>query len=214
MVVVKYPLRSRLFASLMCILPGLFVANGRINSMTVVLGCAALFLTVAVWTYQVVITKEKITIRYFPLWTREIPMEDLEYLDHKGNIILGTKTSRIRLWGLSEKADETLFSILPKHIDFVVKSRSGKIEISQFIRILQLFTIVSGTGFIITAIAVIPYFDGNSMHDHWNTTGKSLLRVCFIFSLATIFGAAYTWIYWSMKRDFDKIANRKNQGRH
>jgi hypothetical protein len=198
----------RIGSVFVCMLLAIGIARGPVHGMTILVAFGAVCLSVAVLSYRAEVNETEVSIRYAPFFTRNTPVRDITHLVEGKTLILMTPTSRIPLWGLSDTARESLFQILPRHIDFE-PSRSGRpSDSAASIRKHRRWTIVAGIGFLVTAVLVVPFFKGNALHDYWDRAGQYLLLLCLLFFIALIFEAGFTWVLWSTKRDIDRIENR------
>jgi hypothetical protein len=208
-VVARYPLPVRVGIFLVCVLLAIGVGRGSVHTMTIVATFGAICLAAAVLAYRAEVNQTEVRVRYAPFYTKRTRVQDITHLVEEGTVVLVTPTSRIPLWGLSFKAREALFRILPRHLDFVPSKSYKKIDPTVGIRRHQRWTIIAGTGFLVTAGMTVPFFKGNALHDSWGSVGNYVLLLCLCFFIAFIFEAGFTWVLWSTKRDIDNIEKNR-----
>jgi hypothetical protein len=199
---------------LVCVLLVTGLARGHVHVMTVIVTLGAICLTVAVLVYRAEVNEKEISIRYAPLYTKQTPLRDITNLIEGKTLILVTATSRIPLWGVSDEGRNTLFQILPSHLRFVSSQPERRKDPQASIRKHRRWAIVAGAGFLVSGVAVVPFFKGNALDGYWESVGQYLLLLCLLFFIALVFEAGFTWVLWSTKREIDKIENHPMHGRH
>jgi hypothetical protein len=207
-VVTRYPPMIRVGMLLVCAVLAIGLTRGSVHPMTVIVAFAAVCLTVAVLAYRTEINEKEVSVRYVPFFTRHIPLREIINLVEGKTLILITATSRVPLWGLSDKARGVIFQILPRHLDVLGSQSESQKDSVVSIRKHRRFTIVAAVGFLVMALSVVPFFKGNALHDYWSSAGQYLLLMCLLFFIAFVFEAGFTWVLWSTKREVDEIARR------
>ncbi|MGO9859383.1 MAG: hypothetical protein ACLPQX_08130, partial [Syntrophobacteraceae bacterium] len=116
-VVTRYPVAVRLGVVLVCVLLAVGIARGPVGTRTIVTAVGAVCLSLAVLAYKAEVDPTEVRVRYLPFYTKRTPMRDVTHLLEQTTLVLVTATSKIPLWGLSLKAREPLFEILPHHLE-------------------------------------------------------------------------------------------------
>jgi hypothetical protein len=182
---------------------------GSLSAGTLIVGVAALCLAIAILAYRAEIDRTKVRIRHALFFTKRTQIRDAAHLVEERTLVLVTSTSKIPLWGLSLKARETLFQILPPSSGCPSRDETGRrIDSNASVRKHLRWTIVAGVGFLVTSSLVVPFFKGNALHNYWNGMGQYLLLLCLCFFSALAFEAGFTGVLWSTKRDIDRIEKR------
>jgi hypothetical protein len=81
-------------------------------------------------------------------------------------------------------------------------------QTEESLRRLRRWTLRLSVAFTINAIATIPFFKGNFLHEYWQTVGNPSLFLCLCFFLGSVIMAALTYILWSYLRDMRRIDDK------
>src|SRR5690348_5122634 len=116
-VAIRYPLAIRYGAALVSVLLAASTASRAVGIWTIVIAGVAVWRSVAVLAYEGEVDLTEVRGGYLPFFTNRTPMRDVMHLVEETTLVLVTATSKIPLWGLSLKAREPLFAILPRHLE-------------------------------------------------------------------------------------------------
>ena len=75
----------------------------------------------------------------------------------------------------------------------------------EALRRSQRWTVRLSVAFALNAIAVIPFFKGNFLHEYWQTAGNVLLFLCLCFFIGSVFMAGMTLNLWLYLREMHRI---------
>jgi hypothetical protein len=203
---IKYPWpvpTATVFVSLL-----LFTAmlRGPVHSATVIVAIGSLALTIYALAYRIRITTSEVHIRRGPFLNTSILLQDVTHLVRDRTLVLVTAKNRIPLWGLTLAGRETLFDILPSHIDVLPSATAAlKGDPATALRAHKRWTFLTGIGFLVTAVLSVPFYRGYPLQEYWGRVGQYLTLLCLLFLIATVVGGAIYWGLWSTKREIERI---------
>ena len=202
-VITRYPVFIRSGMVLICLAFAVSFARGPISTRTIVVAAGTLCLSVAILSYKAEVDPSEIRVRYLPFCTTRTPMRDVTHLVEEKTLVLVTATSKIPLLGLSLKAREPLFEILPRRLNVVPKHPKRRTDSAAVVRRHMGRTVVVAVTFVVSLGLAIPLLKGNPWNAHVDTIGKYVLFFCFFMFL--VIQTGFTYVLWSSKRAFDKI---------
>lgn len=203
--VIRYPLLVRVVSSLPCFVVAGAIIKGSIHATTIVVFVGALCLSVAVLAYRAEVSATEVRIRYLPFYTRHTPMRDITHFIEKNTLVLVTATSQIPLWGLSLKARQPLFELLPKHLETAPTHPTRTTDSAAVVLRHVRRTILIAAAFVVTVTFSVPFLHGNPWNAYVDTFGKYVIFACLCAFLLLLFQAGFTYVLWSSKRTFDRI---------
>jgi hypothetical protein len=207
---IKYPWPIPAGMVGVCLLLLAAMFRGPVHPGTIVATIGAIALTIHLLAYRIVINSREVRVRRAPFLTSSTQLHDVTRLVEDTTLILVTPKSKIPLWGLSIAGRETLFGLLPRHLDVMPPPRTAKRggDAAAAVRRHKRWTLFAGIGFLATAGLVVLFFKGFPLHAYWDAAGQYLLLLCLCFFIAMVFEAAFTWVLWSSRRDL----NRSEEG--
>jgi hypothetical protein len=209
LVVTRYPLPIRVGSVVVCVLLAIGVTRGPVHGMTMLVTFGAICLAVAVLAYRAEVNGTEVCIRYTPFYSRRTPVRQVLHMVEGKTLVLVTATSRIPLWGLSDAGRDELFQILPHHLDMVAARPGSRVDSGVSLRRHLRGAIITGIGFLVTVLLLVPFFKGNAWREHRSSVGEYLLLACLLFFIAMVCEAGFTWVLLANKRDIDRIENHR-----
>lgn len=201
---IKYPWPIRAGMVAVCLLLLAAMLRGSVHPGTIVVTIGSIGLAIYLLAFRIVVNRSEVSIRHAPFLTTTTRLQDVTHLvEERTALVLVTPDLRIPLRGLSIAGRETLFDLLPSHLD-VLASRTARPDGGAAVRRHKRWTLFAGIGFLATAGLVAPFFKGGPLHK-WNVAGDYLLLLCLGFFIAMVFEAAFTWVLWSSRRDLDRL---------
>jgi peptidoglycan/LPS O-acetylase OafA/YrhL len=181
---IKYPWPIRVGVVVVCLVLLAAMYRELVRPSTMVVTIGAIALAIYLLAFRIVVNRREVRVRQAPFLTSSTQLQDVTHLVEDGTVlVLVTPDSRIPLRGLSIGGRETLFNLLPPHLNILVSrtARRGG-DGGAAVRRHKRWTLFAGIGFLATAGLVVPFFKGGPLH-RWNVAGDYLLLVCLCFSL-------------------------------
>lgn len=199
---------------LMCLVFAVSIVRGPVGAQAIIGAVGALCLSVPIWSYKAEVDPSEVRVRYLPFYTKRTLMRDVTHLVEEKTLVLVTATSKIPLWGLSLKAREALFYVLPRRLDVAPKPLETRTDSDAVVRRFVRWTILAAVAFFVDLCLSIPFLKGNPWNQYVDTIGKYVLFLCLCMFLLLVFLAGFTYVLWSSKRAFDKIERDERLHRH
>lgn len=213
-VVTRYPLSIRCGVVLITALLAFAIARGSATTGAIVVGFGSACLSIVLLAYRAEVSPTEIRVRYLPFYARKTPIRDVSHLAEGKTLVLVTATSRIPLWGLSMKTRESLFEILPRHLEVMAAHRNRRTDAAADVRRNGRRTILVPAAFVVSLGLSIPFLNGNPWHSYVDMIGKYIAFFCLVMFLLLLFQAGFTYVLWSSQREFEKIAREQHSHRH
>ncbi len=124
-VVFRYSIFIRCGIVLVCALLARGIAHGATSAGMITMAGAAFYLGVAILAYKVEVDAAEVRLRYFPFFTRRIPLADVTLVEERSLAVLVIPTKRVPLWGLSLKDRRALFQLLPQRSEPDARLKDG-----------------------------------------------------------------------------------------
>jgi hypothetical protein len=208
-VVTTYPLPVRLGMSVICALLLVTMLKGPMHILTIVVTILAICVDVGLLAYRAEIDATKVHVRYAPFCNKQALVSDVTHFVEERTLVLVTGNSRIPIWGLSSKARETLFSILPPHLTTQPEESSSKTDPVTNMKLHLRRTGYVGAGFVVVVASLVPFLNA----DPESSMRKCLVILCMGLFIATAFEGVMTYTYWSYLRNVRRATKRHEHKR-
>jgi len=200
-VVTRSPVLVRIGGSAICLLLVAGVMTRPVHASTVIITVVAICWDVCLLAYRAEVDAAEVRIRYAPFYVKRTPMGEVTHLTEKRTLVLVTATKTIPLWGLSPNAREELFKLLPHRLEVVADRRRSRADPAASLRRYLRWTAYVGAGIVATIALLVPFLQGNPLHEYADSIGKYVMFVFKILWILFFWLAGMSWVYWSYLRE-------------